>query len=310
MASFWIAWSATLLLSLGLMAAVGWRLNDSIWSAFIDTRRTWSLAKFQLAWWFLVVPPLYAGVLWLRIRTNVESPLDLSIPDQVLALIGISVISTTVASGIKYEKNRPKGAGVLAAGKRILTRNTVKEARFSDMFAYDEGRDALQGLDVTKLQSFVFNVVLGLAYVGVTMNTLRQGGPAPDSLPDVSGTMTILLGLGQAGYLVGKAIPQNGIPSADPGTKAKKSASKAVSGGGRTTTTAPPIAASAQPTAPAQPAPPPAAAPSAATPVPSAVPPAVPVQPGAPVPDQATVDLTASADGAQYTLAADAFKEE
>jgi hypothetical protein len=132
-------------------------------------------------------------------------------------LLGLSLGSTAVAVSIKSEKNGPTG-DPLGAGDRVLTRKGASKARFSDMFAYDEGTGSLTRLDVTKFQNFVFTVALAVTYLWNCLWLFGKAGTpsAITGLPAFSGVALGILAISHAGYLTGKAIPQSGSPAETP----------------------------------------------------------------------------------------------
>ncbi|NEA30731.1 hypothetical protein [Streptomyces sp. SID13031] len=198
-----------------LVAAVaGAKRSGSIWGIFIDARDTWSLTQFQLVLWtFTIVPVLVAAVIG-RATEDPSTAWDLVVPGEIWGLLGISLGSTALAVAIKSQKNGPPGSP-LGAGDRVLARIDAKNARISDMFAYDEGIGALTRLDVTKFQNFVFTVALAITYLWSCLWLFAKAGDpsAITSLPTLSGAALGILGISHAGYLTGKSIPQSGRPA-------------------------------------------------------------------------------------------------
>jgi len=199
---------------MALVAALAGKLRSgSFFGIFVDSRDTWSLTQFQLVvWTFIIVPVLIAVVIG-SATVDPSTAWDLTVPGEIWGLLGLSLGSTALAVAVKSQKNGPSNSP-LGAGDRVLARNGASKARFSDMFAYDEGTGSLTRLDVTKFQNFVFTAALAVTYL---WNCLWLFGKAATpsaitGLPAFSGVALGILGISHAGYLTGKAIPQSGSP--------------------------------------------------------------------------------------------------
>jgi hypothetical protein len=246
----WIAWLATLALCVLLAGVAGHKLKGTIWSLFIDSRNTWSLTQLQIGLWTLTIVPTLVAIVVARAKDDPSSAWSISVPGEVWALMAISLGSTTVATAIKQQKDRPEAEGGLAAGERIPTRDSPRKASFFDVLAYDEGKAGLKGLDVTKYQ----NLLLTLALVGTYLwNCLWLIGKAKSSadfvaLPALNSTVVGILGLSHAGYLVGKAMPQNGtFESTDKNNVSLRSAPTANQSTATAPAVNPPVAAPSVP---------------------------------------------------------------
>lgn|SRR5262249_14343544 len=218
MAAVWIAYGVTLGLMVLVAAVAGLLRSKSVWGIFIDSRDTWSLTQFQLVLWTFIIIPVLIAVVIGRATKDPSTAWDLTVPGEVWGLLGISLGSTTLAAGIKSQKNDPPG-NPLSASDRVLARTEAKKARISDMFAYDEGTGSLTRLDVTKFQNFVFTVALAVTYLWACLWLFAKAGTpsAVTGLPAFSGVALGILGISHAGYLTGKAIPQSGTPATEAG---------------------------------------------------------------------------------------------
>jgi uncharacterized membrane protein len=213
MAAIWISYGVTIGV-MTLVAAIAGRLRcKSFFGIFIDSRDTWSLTQFQLVLWTFTIIPVLIAVVIGRATSDPLTAWDLTVPGEVWGLLGISLGSTALAVAIKTQKNEPT-EDPLGACDRVLTRDGASKARFSDMFAYDEGTGSLTRLDVTKFQNFVFTVALAVTYVWNCLWLFGKAGSpsAITGLPALSGVALGILGISHAGYLTGKAIPQAGSP--------------------------------------------------------------------------------------------------
>ncbi|HEY8721331.1 hypothetical protein [Pengzhenrongella sp.] len=209
MTALWIAWPACAVLILALYAWLGRATNLGPLGLLIDERGRYSLTRIQLSLWTLVVISLIAGIFAARATVRGIDPLAFSIPSEVLGLLGISIGSTAIATGIKVQKNRSRTAFV-AASKR-------GEARVAQALLIEEGPQADKSVDIAKMQNFLFTAFLVVAYVILAVHALAGAGPGTPitgpadvtSLPGFNPTFLTLLGISHAGYLAGK-LPTRG----------------------------------------------------------------------------------------------------
>jgi hypothetical protein len=208
---FW-AWgiSAVVLVALavvlgGLARPVGIPLG-----ILVDTRGRFSLTHLQIVLWTLVVLSLISGVFWGRLVDGVPKPLDFSIPDQVLGLMGIAVGSAIATTAIKSNKDTTAGSRIAASS--VL--GTVDRPHVGQIFLEEEGEYADRVVDISKFQNFVFTIVLVVAYVALAIGAIHDAKTAKSltALPSFSGTFLTLLGISHAGYVIGKVPPRAGVP--------------------------------------------------------------------------------------------------
>jgi hypothetical protein len=202
MTGIFIAWGVSAGLLLLLALVVGRLRPLKRWlGILIDDRYRYSLTHFQIVVWSIVILSLISGVFVGRLIAGVNDPLAFSIPDQVLGLIGISAASAVTAVTIKAAKD-PDRIG-------------SPEPRFQQIFLAEEGSYADQVIDVTKYQNFITTIILVAAYVALSANAIHDAGSAANvtSLPDISGTFLILLGISHGAYLAAKAPAKAGEPT-------------------------------------------------------------------------------------------------
>ena len=147
-------------------------------------------------------------------RTTIKGidPMAFSIPASVLGVLGISVGSAVTSIGIKASKDRTR--------TKFIKASKPGGAFFAQMLLVEEGPQADQAVDVTKLQNFLITIFLVAAYVVLTIHTYAGWGPgtpitAPSditSLPTFNATFLALLAISHAGYLIAKA-PNRGEDS-------------------------------------------------------------------------------------------------
>ena len=157
-----------------------------------DDRRP-SLARFQLLVWTFVVIFAFVTVSLTRMLSGVL--LSVTIPANILTLIGINVGSPVVSAGISRQKYHieekfedPKGTANYAPLVSMLEENGEFSATRFQMLAW----------------TFIA-VLIFLATVAGTLSNLPKDLTTLN-LPDVSSTLVTLSGISQAAYLTGKGV--------------------------------------------------------------------------------------------------------
>ncbi|MFI5531774.1 hypothetical protein ACIA8O_24895 [Kitasatospora sp. NPDC051853] len=211
MAPVYLAWVISAALGVLLAIGLGVTIGRGPLGILIDRRGRYSLTHLQVVLWTLVVVSLIAGVVMGRLVEGVEDALDLTLPAQVLGVLGISVGSAVTAKVIKTNAD-VRRADVVAASSRKLK----DPPRLAQVVLVEEGPLADRLVDVAKFQNLVFTVVVLAGYVGAAVVHLRSAAnpAAVTSLPDFSSTFVTLLGISHAGYLTGKAVPSGETPAA------------------------------------------------------------------------------------------------
>jgi hypothetical protein len=203
-----IAWAVAAGILLLVMVAAGRISTGSYLGILRDNRGRCSLSHVQILLWTLVILSLITGVSTGRLLGDAAGgPLGFSIPDSVLALLGISVGSTVAARAIKAGKNTRRQANIAAS-------DDLDPPSLGQIILVEEGRQADQLIDVTKFQSLVITLILAISYVAMAASQIHKAGSAAEltSLPDVAGAFAALLAISHAGYLAGKLPDQPGIP--------------------------------------------------------------------------------------------------
>jgi hypothetical protein len=218
-AIFW-AWgiSAAVLVLLAVILGAAVTVHRSALSIFIDNRGRYSLTHFQLVVWSIVILSLISGVFWGRLIDGVKDPLQFTIPDQILGLLGISVGSAVAGTTIKSTKDASPSAKVIAA---------PDPPHFMQIFMAEEGALADKVVDVTKFQNFIITVVLVVAYVALAIDQIHDAktAAAVGALPALKGTFLVLLGISHGGYLAAKIPPQEGpLPPEMPSVASRRGA--------------------------------------------------------------------------------------
>lgn len=223
-------WLATLGLSILFVALIGVALVRRPAGAIIDNRNRISLSKFQAAAWSVLILSTLITAAAARLGAGDAAPLDVAIPSELLAAMGISAASLVAAPALVSRKadapppppevvaqaeaatNTPPGAG--AAHGRIFARQTPACANWLDMFQSEEV-DSAGSPDLSKIQQFLVTLVLVGVYGAMVWSALVAGtvidqGDVKGSLPALDQQFIWLLGISHASYLATKAVPQGG----------------------------------------------------------------------------------------------------
>lgn len=221
---------------------VGWGITGRPLGALIDgSKGRMSLSALQVSLWTIVVLAAYFNAFLVNLARNVDSPLSVTIPADLLIAMGISV-SALAGSGIvqnvKVAQDSGIAPGASAAGlasppieavrfaqvtstlqgraagaapqvdgtKKILRISDNSAASWRDLFE-GEGPLTATSLDLGKVQMFFFTVVLVLGYA-ITVGNVYGGTIPADgvtALPQLDQAFVGLLAISQLGFLITKA---------------------------------------------------------------------------------------------------------
>ncbi|MFC2142004.1 hypothetical protein ACFLR7_03620 [Acidobacteriota bacterium] len=204
MESVFISWAISATVIIFVMGIIGKKSKlNNVLAIFIDFRGRFSLTRFQISMWTLIIVSLLSGVFFARLFGGVESPLDITIPNQLLILMGISVGSTVASEAIKAEKDKRSTARVVKASRD-------DGARFAQVYLAEEGTAGEEGaVDITKFQNYLFTLIVLIAYVAAAIAVIAKTSVSClDFLPGLGGTMLTLIGISHAGYIAGKLPDQ------------------------------------------------------------------------------------------------------
>jgi hypothetical protein len=173
----------------------------------IDDRGRYSLTRFQITLWSILVISVVAGLFYGRLASgSAATALDFKIPPELLAAMGISAGSAAAATAVKASKNATRPEAVAASGPQDLP-------RWTQMLLREEGSNADKVIDIAKFQNFWITIFLVGAYtllVGAAISKAKTVGDFV--LPGFSATFLTLLGISHAGYIAGKLPNPSGIP--------------------------------------------------------------------------------------------------
>ena len=227
-----VAW-LVLAVSLVAFAAIAGHGIMGVWRGmFIDERNMISLSRLQMLVWTVVVLSAYGAIALARVQETPVAALDVTVPDTLWLLIGISTTSL-VGSPLLKNTKRGKGSALeeqekneilenqrkdlsnnVTAEGRIVSKNSVDDASWSDLFTGEEVTNVAH-LDLAKIQMFFFTVLLVLSYVVALWSlfadcTVSEAQPTcqvPGALPELGDGALTLLTISHGGYLVNKAVP-------------------------------------------------------------------------------------------------------
>jgi hypothetical protein len=202
-----------------LCAAIGRAITHRWDAVLIDGRNRVSLSRLQMIAWTLVVLSalITAAASNLNLPDN-STALDITIPPELLAAMGIAAASLAAAPALLTLK------GTDADGQPVAVANaSIAEASWLDMFRGDETGEE-NTPDLSKIQQFLISLALIGAYAFLLGNMFYSlaAGAKFGAFPSLSEGFIWLLGISHAGYLTYKAAAkpqtQPAAPNADPAT--------------------------------------------------------------------------------------------
>lgn len=217
------------------MIVIGLAINGRPAGIIIDNRNRVSLSKFQAACWTVLVVSALATIVAARIAAGVADPLAITIPNALLAALGLSATSLAATPALLSLKSNspPASPGDVAATAvklgmapsqvetvgRVFGRTRPIHARWLDMFRGDDVSNAAAP-DLGKIQQFLLTLLVLGVYCAAVIQMFAAGPQAKalilaaqGSLPPLSEQFVWLLGISHASYLAYKATPHGPPPS-------------------------------------------------------------------------------------------------
>jgi hypothetical protein len=220
---------------LGEVAAValvvvgfGALISQSLWGFALSSRNAYSLSKLQMAGWTVLVLATLFTAAEIRIFgyfRAVADPLQIIIPGELLAAMGIAIFTTAATAAVLALKSvgTPTDGQADAAAQRLANQTgTMKDnidnmghvmvradqnlARWSDIVSGDEVANA-GTVDLSKVQQLLITLLLLGTYAGMVVSAIASRN-AFDSLPLLSPYFVGLMAISHAGYLTYKAVPK------------------------------------------------------------------------------------------------------
>jgi hypothetical protein len=195
MAGVYVAWVVSALVLIASAGWVGWKTKGNILGILVDSRNRFSLSRFQIVLWTIAVLSLLAGAFVGRLLAGVANPLNVAIPTELLAAMGISVGSAASASAIKAGKDL-----------RGQASRSGRAPYFTQVVTTEEGSYVDRTVDIAKFQNFWMTILVVVAYISTASAYVAGFSSVADltALPGFDPSLLILLGISHAGYLAGK----------------------------------------------------------------------------------------------------------
>ena len=229
------AWAASFALLLAAMVAMSAYLKGTPLGLLIDRRNRFSLSRFQVVvWTVLVIPTLYVALMANVLRHWGEPGLlpVLDVDWTMVALMGISVgsflaapLALSVKSGqpaapadvdrsiAETASKESKSPDRYTVEGKLLTRGSPEDASLLDLFLGEEVGNA-RTLDLARLQMLAITMIVWLVYaahLGQTMILVDAESYILSALPRFDETLLTLILVSHGGYLAGKVVP-NSMP--------------------------------------------------------------------------------------------------
>jgi hypothetical protein len=231
-----IAWMA------GVLMAFGLAVNGNIFGVAISSYNDYSLSKTQMALWTIVVLAAllttaklnllgYFGPMPTHLVNGVLvplGPLEIAIPGELLAAMGIAAFSTAAVPSIlalkagqnsgdeeaaSAQQNQAKMSGGdpnnVAVTGRAVGHTDSKQASWLDIVTGDETANAGK-VDLSKVQQLLVTLLLLGTYIAMVVRMFGTASTGFNSLPPLGEQFVALLAISHAGYLGYKAVPKSG----------------------------------------------------------------------------------------------------
>lgn len=182
-----MVWALALAVLVFIGASAGRKAKGHYLGILIDNRNRFSLNRFQLVAWTMVILSTYIVVFYASFRAG--TPVIPKIEPELLGLLGISVTTGVVAGAVKSGKDQAGKVGLFS----------IDDRSFWQIIWEEEGASKDKVVNVTKFQNFIFTVVLIIFYIVLFSDKL--GAP---ELPEFKGNALWLIGISHGAYVTGK----------------------------------------------------------------------------------------------------------
>jgi hypothetical protein len=219
-----------------LLCIVSWGLRREMLGFFVDDRGRMSLARLQFVLWTVVILSGYfLAAMWNLGVTDPAAPVLPTMQQDLWLLLGLVTASPLVSALILDSKGRtdpvspqagsanqpgantPQSAATAQAPAGEQTSRGVLNVRstrytwsFLDLFSGEEiGNSGT--VDISRVQQFIFTLVLIMAYGSLVLTGIVYGalaGARIAKMPELDLTLVGLLALSHSAYLAAKALPK------------------------------------------------------------------------------------------------------
>jgi hypothetical protein len=227
------ATSFALIITLLIYIGLGSDNNPKWYGVLLDKdRNRLSLSRLQITLWTIIIISAYMTVALIRSIPNAlnelteqqkelcaqslseecaPQSLNISFPSEVWVVLGISTVSFAGSSLIKINKRQQFWTNITKEDLNKPVLYHAPGAKFSDIF-YGDDEGNRDSIDLSKVQMFFFTMVLMFAYA-VAIGTLMLNkellhAPLAFEFPIFSSSMTTILAISHAGYLIVKTPNQ------------------------------------------------------------------------------------------------------
>jgi len=226
-----LIWAVSVVLILALLIYIGLGAEDKPhwYGVLVDKdRNRISLSRLQITLWTIIIISAYMTIALIRSMPNAlnhisqicaqnitegctPQPLNINFPNEVWIVLGISTISYAGSSLIKTNKRNQFWSNIKKEDLNKPVLYHPQEAKFSDIFSGDDEGNK-KSIDLSKVQMFFFTMALIFAYM-VAIGTLMMNeellrSPIGFEFPAFSSSMTTILAISHAGYLIVKVPNQ------------------------------------------------------------------------------------------------------
>jgi hypothetical protein len=220
---YWV-WIVTMVCSAAAIMVIGKAVSGYAGGLIIDNRNMMSLSKLQiLVWMIVILPALITGAASNIAGIGAEfaegGPLDIVIPNELLAILGLSgatfaaapvILSTKTGSEASSQTLADTSAQLNLADRteangKVFVKTEIADASWLDLFRGDEVGNA-NSPDLGKIQQFFITLLLAGIYIAAIGNAYGEIGTI-NALPPLSEKFVWLLAASQGTYLAYKAAP-------------------------------------------------------------------------------------------------------
>lgn len=230
-----LAWALIMILLILFVLVAGHGITGCWLGALIDNRNKFSLSRFQMASWTVLILSAYLTAVLINIHRGQPNATDICLDETLWGLMGISTVSLVGSPLILSRKKAltirpfesPPASGIPEKTREALTQQGVNanrveaegsvirnlsktDASWTDLFKGDTVDDAGH-LDLGKIQMFLFTIITLLTYAVALGDMFGSHKTGIVEFPILSEGMLALLSISHAGYLVNKAA--SGPPS-------------------------------------------------------------------------------------------------
>jgi hypothetical protein len=230
-----------------MLVIAGLGVTGRAFGFLINENFKFSLSRLQIASWTILILSAFITAGVGNIKSGKGDALNITIPDEIWAILGISITSTAVTPMIQnYKKNkthdeaesdltirglskqkgievsewvtnrttsrsammfRGKENGGIEIQGQIVKNLRIEDAEPSDLFRGEESGNASL-LDIGKIQLFLFTLLILFGY-GAALGSQFIQSPIIQSFPPLGGSILAIFGISNTGYLVNKAVPHS-----------------------------------------------------------------------------------------------------